>query len=122
MSGFDLFMVHRYLVLGAAGHVALMVTDPEYRGKSLLASARRVMELREALGLPFQPSAMERAALPRQQAVRIEGRMNGDGRLMFLLSDPGRPSKVYERVMAERRERAPQNDSGGPQSDVVTDW
>lgn len=80
----------------------MMVVDVNYRAQQLMETERRLSALRWARGEPHRMSAMARAMLPREHEVRIEGRRGPDGRMMFLVGDPDRPSVVYAERVARR--------------------
>jgi hypothetical protein len=106
MTGFDLYLINR--MYGWVPKTLLFVTDPVYRGKQLLAVERGLMAMGVRHGDRFRPSEMTRALMPERHEVAIEGRRDPDGKMMFLLSDPERPSQVYARLMAEReRDESP---------------
>lgn len=88
LTGWDLFMMQY-------GKTVMMVVDVHYRAEHLWAAEGALCAMRAMVGRRHESSALGRAMLPRVHEVRIEGWRREDDTLMFLSSDPDRPTVVY---------------------------
>lgn len=91
LSAFDLYLLNLY------SQVAFVV-DIQYRARKLVETEERIAAFQAATHRPRTRMPLMRAMLPRyHDGLRVEGWRDGSGTMMFLASDPDRPSTVYRR-------------------------